>query len=230
LAESAARFGHDTSIRMTHEELTAKAVEHARRTGIAVELLHSPKVREAVIVTFTSQHSSGKAKFYLDARTGDMIGGEFSGPEFTPKATGKQFSKRAQRVLALASEESRRMGCEHVGSEHLLLGVLVSGEGSGAAALAGARLSVAAVRGRITAVGSASEDAPNGYGPSMRNILRLSSHHADSLGHPEIEPEHFVLGLLDEAAGPAMRTLQHFRVDVERVRTALRKKMSDTSP
>jgi hypothetical protein len=210
---------------MTHEELIAKAVEHAKRTGIAVESLHRPKVREAVIVSFTSHHASGKAKFYLDARTGDMIGGEFSGSEFTPKATGKQFSKRAQRVLALASEESRRMRCEHVGSDHLLLGVLVSDEGSGVAVLSGAGLSLAAVRDRITAVGSAPEDAPNGYGPSMRNVLRFSSHHADSLGHAEIEPEHFVLGLLDEADGPAIRTLEYFRVDVERVRAALLKRM-----
>ena len=215
---------------MTHEELIAKALEHAKRTGIAVELLHKPKVREAVIVSFTSQHSSGKAKFYLDAHTGDMIGGEFSGTEFTPKAGGKQFSKRAQRVLALASEESRRMECEHVGSDHLLLAVLASREGSGAAVLSSAGLSVEAVRDRITAVGSPSEVAPNSYGPSMRNVLRLSSHHADTLGQAEIEPEHFVLGLLDEADGPAIRIFQHFRLDVEQVRTALLQKMSGKNP
>ena len=69
---------HETLIRMTHDELIAKAVEHAKRTGIAVELLHRPRVREAVIVSFTSPHSSGKAKFYLDAATGDFISGEFS--------------------------------------------------------------------------------------------------------------------------------------------------------
>ncbi len=122
------------------------------------------------------------------------------------------------------------MGCEHVGSDHLLLAVLASGEGTGAAVLSSAGLGVEAVRARITAVGCPAEDAPDGYGASMRNVLRLSSHHADALGQPEIEPEHFVLGLLDEADGPAIRTFQHFRVDVERVKTALLKKMSDKSP
>jgi ATP-dependent Clp protease ATP-binding subunit ClpC len=156
-----------------------------------------------------------------------MLGGEFSGPEFTPKATGKQFSKKAQRVLALASEESRGMGCEHVGTDHLLLGVLVSGAGSGVAVLLGAGLTVEALRDRITLVGSAPEDAPSGYGPSMRNVLRLSSHHADSMGHPEIEPEHLVLGLLDEEDGPAIRIFQHFQIHVERVRTALLTRVSN---
>ncbi len=212
---------------MTHEELIAKAVEHAKRTGIAAEFLHQPKVREAVIVSFTSEHSSGRAKFYLDAGTGDLISGEFSGSEFTPKASGKQLSQRAQRVLALASEESRRIGCEHVGSDHLLLAMLVSGEGNGTAVLASAGLTVETVRARITAVGSPTEVAPNGYGPSMRNALRLSSHHADTLGQAEIEPEHFVLALLDEADGPAIRTFQHFGLDVQRMRTALLQKMSD---
>ena len=116
---------------MTWEELIAKAEEHARRAGIPAEQLQKPKVRETALVTFLSKSSTATARFHLDAITGDLISAEFSGPEFTPNGTGKQFSKRAQRVLALASEESRRMGCDHVGSDHLLLALLVYGEGSG---------------------------------------------------------------------------------------------------
>jgi hypothetical protein len=39
----------------------------------------------------------------------------------------------------------------------------------------------------------------------MRNVLRAASHHADSLRNAEIEPEHLVLGLLDETDGGARR-------------------------
>jgi hypothetical protein len=215
---------------MTWEELIAKAEEHARAAGIPVERLHEPKVRETALVSFRGKNSTATAKFQLDAITGELISAEFSGPEFAPKATGKQFSKRAQRVLALASQESRRMGCEHVGSDHLLLGLLVYGEGSGAAALSNAGLTAEAVRLRITALGSTAEVALNGYGPSMRNVLRLSSQHAETLGHSEIEPEHFVLGLLDKADGPAMSLFRHFAVDTERVKMALLQKMSEKSP
>ncbi len=112
---------------MTWEELIAKAEEHARRAGIPVERLHRPKVRETAVVSFVSKSSTATARIHLDAITGDLISADFSGPEFTVKSPGKQlqFSKRAQRVLALASQESRDMGCDHVGSDHLLLGLLV---------------------------------------------------------------------------------------------------------
>jgi ATP-dependent Clp protease ATP-binding subunit ClpA len=77
------------------------------------------------------------------------------------------------------------------------------------------------------AVGSTAEVASNGYGPSMRNVLRLSSQHMERLGSREIEPEHFVLGLLDRNDGPAMSLLRHFAIDIERVKTSLLQKMAE---
>ena len=214
---------------MTWEELIAKAEEHAKAAGLPVERLHQPKVRETALVSFRSKTSAAEAKFQVDAITGELISAQFSGSEFSPKATGKQFSKKAQRVLALASEESKLMGCEHVGSDHLLLGLLVYREGRGAAVLSNAGLTAEGVRRRIMSVGPTAEVALNGYGPSMRNVLRFSSQHAETLGHSEIEPEHFVLGLLDKADGPAMSLFRYFAIDAERVKMALLQKMSDKS-
>jgi ATP-dependent Clp protease ATP-binding subunit ClpC len=215
---------------MTWEELIARAVEHARTAGVTVELLHKPKVRRTALVSFVSQGSSATARFLLDATTGDLISAEFSGPEFTPESTGKKFSKRSQRVLGLASEESRRMGCDHVGSDHLLLGLLMYAEGSGAATLSSAGLTTEAVYRRIMAIGSTSEVATNGYGPSMCNVLRLAWRHAETLGYSEIEPEHFVLGLLDNVDGPAMNIFRRFAVDAERAKVSLLRKISDRTP
>ena len=96
--------------------------------------------------------------------------------------------------------------------------------------LLSAGLTAETVRHRIATIGSAAEVPSNGYGPSMRNVLRLSSQHAETLRAPEIEPEHFVLGLLDKADGPAMNLLRHFSVDTERVKTSLLQKISDKSP
>jgi len=47
----------------------------------------------------------------------------------------------------------------------------------------------------------------------MRNVLRAASHHANSLQHAEIEPDHLILGLLDETGGGAGRAIRHFGVD-----------------
>lgn len=215
---------------MTWEELIAKAEEHARRLGIPAEQLQKPKVRESALVTFLSKSSTATARFHLDATTGDLISAQFSGPELTPKGKGKPISKRAQSVLALANEESRRVGSDHVGGDHLLLALLVYGEGSGSAALLSAGLTAEFVRARIRAIGSAAEVASDGYGPSMRNILQLSSLYAETLGHPEIEPEHFVLGLLDKVDGPAMNLLRHFTIDTEGVKTSLLQTLSHKSP
>jgi len=215
---------------MTHEQLIAKALEHAKTTGIPIELFENPRVKDVAMVSFSNLPSSGKATLYLDLTTGGLISAEYSGLDCAPKTTGKSFSKRSQRVLALASEESRWRGCQNVGSDHLLLAVLLAGGGSGAAVLSSCGLSVEALRARIIAVGSAPEVAPDGYGPSIRNVLRLSSQHADTLGQGEIEPEHFVPGLLDEVEGPTTRILQHFGVDVERTKAALLHTISDKSP
>jgi ATP-dependent Clp protease ATP-binding subunit ClpA len=85
-------------------------------------------------------------------------------------------------------------------------------------------------RHRIATIGSAAEVPSNGYGPSIRNVLRLSSQHAETLGDSEIEPERFALGLLDKADGPAINLLRHFTVDTERLKTLLLQKISNKSP
>ena len=59
----------------------------------------------------------------------------------------------------------------------------------------------------------------------MRNILRLSSQRAETLGDSKMEPEHCVLGLLAKDNGPAMSLLRHFAVDIERAKASLLQKM-----
>jgi ATP-dependent Clp protease ATP-binding subunit ClpC len=112
----------------------------------------------------------------------------------------------------------------------LLLGLLVDGKGTGAAVLSSAGLTAEAVRLRIITIGSTAEVASHGYGPSMSNVLRLSLQHAETLGHHEVEPEHFVLGLLDKADGPAMSLFRHFAVDIEQARKSLLQRLSAKSP
>lgn len=126
----------------------------------------------------------------------------------------KQFSKRAQKVLLLANLESKRFRSSHVASEHLLLGALAYRSPVVSGTLRSAGLVLRTLRARIAQVGSAPEDAPHGYGPSMHGALRRSWQHSETLSHQKIEPEHLVLGLLDETDGGGARALRHFRVDV----------------
>ena len=66
-----------------------------------------------------------------------------------------RFSDRSRRVVALAEEEAGRLGHQYVGTEHLLLGLLVEGESSATHALIAGGASLDAARQKVTeAVGS----------------------------------------------------------------------------
>jgi ATP-dependent Clp protease ATP-binding subunit ClpC len=136
----------------------------------------------------------------------------------TKMSEPKEFSKQAQRVLFLANEESKRLKSPHVASEHLLLGALAHRFSTVSRALEESGLTLQGVRDYISQVGSTPEEAPHGYGPSMRGVLRRSCQHSEALSHPEIHPEHLVLGLLDESEGGACRALKHFGVNVPATR------------
>src|SRR5438309_6789691 len=45
------------------------------------------------------------------------------------RAAGGQLTPRAKRVIDLASEEARQLNNNHIGTEHLLLGLLREGDG-----------------------------------------------------------------------------------------------------
>lgn len=54
----------------------------------------------------------------------------------TPYAGDIGFTPRVKRVLELANEEARRQGVNYIGTEHLLLGLIMEGEGIAARVLA----------------------------------------------------------------------------------------------
>ena len=126
----------------------------------------------------------------------------------------KPLSKRAQKVLLLANRESKRFRSPHIASEHLLLGALAYRSRTVSRTLRSAGLALGALRSHIAQVGSASEVASHGYGPSMHGVLRRAWQHSEGLSHQQIEPEHLVLGVLDETDGGAARALRHFSVDI----------------
>jgi ATP-dependent Clp protease ATP-binding subunit ClpC len=137
----------------------------------------------------------------------------------------KQFSKSAQKVLLLANRESKRCRCPHVASEHLLLGALAYRWSAVSRTLKGAGLSLAALRAYVAEVGSAPEEAPHGYGPSMRGVLRRCCEYSEALPYRKVGPEHLLLGVLDETDGGAARALHHFGVDVQATKRDIMRRM-----
>jgi ATP-dependent Clp protease ATP-binding subunit ClpC len=68
----------------------------------------------------------------------------------------KRFTDRARWVVVLAQEEARMLNHNHIGTEHILLGLIGGGEGVAAKALESLGISLEAVRqhvGEITGQG-----------------------------------------------------------------------------
>jgi len=115
----------------------------------------------------------------------------------------ERFTDQARRSVVMAQEESRRLRHNHIGPEHVLLGILGAGASPGAVALAEAGFQLDEVRGRIEP-GQADADSA-GHIPFTANAkraLELSLREALKLDHRYIGPEHLVLGMLEIADFP----------------------------
>jgi ATP-dependent Clp protease ATP-binding subunit ClpA len=133
----------------------------------------------------------------------------------------ERFTDRAQRVVVLAQEEARMLNHDHLGTEHLLLGLLHEGEGVAAKVLESLEISPEAVRRETEAmIGRGQQAAPGSipFTPRAKKALELALREANHLGHDYIGTEHILLGLVREGEGVAARVLAGLGADLNRVR------------
>jgi ATP-dependent Clp protease ATP-binding subunit ClpC len=133
----------------------------------------------------------------------------------------ERFTDRARRVVVLAQEEARRLNHNHIGTEHILLGLIREGDGVAAHALESLGISPEAVRQQIEEIISEGRGVPSGhipYTPRAKKVLELSLREALQLGHNYIGTEHILLGLLREGKGAAAQVLVKLGGDLGRVR------------
>src|SRR5665647_2255420 len=60
-----------------------------------------------------------------------------------------RYTERAEKVLAIAHNEAKRMGHQLVGTEHILLGLIQEGEGIAAQTLIGMGLDLDKIRSKF---------------------------------------------------------------------------------
>ncbi|MDA8212884.1 MAG: ATP-dependent Clp protease ATP-binding subunit [Clostridia bacterium] len=132
-----------------------------------------------------------------------------------------RFTERAQKVLMLAQDEARRLNYNYVGTEQLLLGLIVEGEGIAAKALQSLGISLESVRTEVEKIvgkGEGPVKGEIGLTPRAKKVLELSFDEARRLGHNYIGTEHLLLGLIREGEGVAARVLQNLGANLDRVR------------
>jgi prophage maintenance system killer protein len=138
-----------------------------------------------------------------------------------PRGMFRRFTDRARRAVHLAREEALLLRHDHVGTEHLLLGLLYEGEGVAAHVLESLGISREDVRGQVDEIIGHGQSPPRGdipFTPAARRALRLALQESLQLGHRYIGTEHVLLGLLREAEGVAAQVLNRLGADHARVR------------
>jgi len=136
----------------------------------------------------------------------------------------ERFTERARRVVVLAQEESRLLGHNYIGTEHLLLGLLAEQEGVAARALESLDITLDAAREQVREIIGPGQQEVRGhipFTPRAKKILELSLREALKLGSEVISTEHLLLGLVDEGAGVGAQILERLGAPAPAVREAV---------
>ena len=130
----------------------------------------------------------------------------------------ERFTDQARRVVVVAQEESRKLGHDYIGTEHILLGILGAGESVAVQALASLGVSLEAAREQVEEIVGRGSHQVSGhipFTPRAKKVLELSLREAIQLGHNYIGTEHILLGLIREGEGVAAQVLTRLGADSE---------------
>jgi len=140
----------------------------------------------------------------------------------------ERFTEHAKKVLTLAQEEAYELGHGHIGTEHLLLGLLREGEGLGARALAALGVRIRAVRPLVEEVVPPAPDEkrpPRQIIPTTRtkNVIDLALQAAKEQGQQSVGTEHLLLALVTEGEGLGAVVLRNLGADEHTVRLTVQR-------
>ena len=113
----------------------------------------------------------------------------------------ERFTERSRQVVVLAQDEARMLNHDHIGTAHLLLGLMREEAGVAARVLHEAGLEVAVVREQVRGVVGEGDGAFGGqipFSPGAKAALEAGLRESLSVGHNFIGTEHILLGLIRE--------------------------------
>ncbi|HKA50058.1 MAG TPA: Clp protease N-terminal domain-containing protein [Candidatus Dormibacteraeota bacterium] len=138
----------------------------------------------------------------------------------------ERFTGHAKKVLSLAQDEAANLGHGHIGTEHLLLGLVQESWGLGARALAAVGVTITAVRPMVEEVvppDPGEERRPRQIIPTTRvkRVIDLVFHAADLQGQQSVGSDHLLLGLVEKAEGLGAVVLRSLGADEATIRDAV---------
>ncbi|NSW76719.1 MAG: ATP-dependent Clp protease ATP-binding subunit [Candidatus Atribacteria bacterium] len=136
----------------------------------------------------------------------------------------ERYTERARKVIILAQDEAIRLKHNHIGTEHLLLGLLREREGIAARILESFDISLDLVRSELESLVEKTEYQGSkevAFTPRAKRVLELALDETRRLGHNYVGTEHILLGILREGEGVGAQILRNLGLDIETVRSKL---------
>lgn len=137
-----------------------------------------------------------------------------------------RFTQSAIKVLKLAQYEAKHLKHAHVGTEHILLGLLHEGTNVAAKALSSIGINLYTVRQRVHELVEKEdfddlETEEIGYSPEAKTIMEYAVEQAQSLGHDYIGTEHILLGIIYDTESIACEILISLGADLNIIHDAI---------
>lgn len=128
------------------------------------------------------------------------------------------FSESANRILQLATEEAKRLGHDHVRTEHLLLG-LIKAEGQASKVLQTLEVDLVNLFSDLESLIGRGEGSPDKMtlSPRAKKALELAYQAARELGFNYVGEEHLLLGIIREGESIAAQSLHKRKVNFDKV-------------
>jgi Clp amino terminal domain, pathogenicity island component len=142
----------------------------------------------------------------------------------------ERFTSQARRVVVLAQEEARKLNHNYIGTEHLLLGLLHEGKGTGAKVLASADITLQGVRREVELIIGVGHQPSEGHIPftaRAKKCLELSLREALQLGHNYIGTGHLLLGLIHKDDGVGVQVISRLGADLGQLRERVTRALED---
>lgn len=137
-----------------------------------------------------------------------------------------RFIQSAIKVLKLAQYEAKHLKHAHVGTEHILLGLLHEGTNVAAKALSSIGIDLYTVRQRVHELVEKEdfddlETEEIGYSPEAKTIMEYAVEQAQALGHDYIGTEHILLGIIYDTESIACEILISLGADLDIIHDAI---------
>ncbi len=152
------------------------------------------------------------------------------GTETESEVMDERLSDQARLTIIGSSQQALELESHAIGTEHLLLSLLIEGDGAALKTLEMLAISPESIRQRLLAVavarptpwrtiaGTKSPDGHIPFTPEAQKTIEHASREALKLGHRYLGAEHMLLALIRERNGLAGRVLADLGADLDTAR------------